>query len=176
MNRWQATRESVRKRLPHLVELGRKLGIRAGFHNHSGPIVGGTLWDAWEMLEPLDPQWIGVYFDPSHATIEGGKNGWNLGFRRVSARLMMVAVKDYVWEKVKGEWRTRWVPLGQGMVPLQPFLKLLAGARVPGPLSLHIEYDPGGKSKTERYDKALEAGARDLKYLKEQLRAAFGPS
>jgi len=81
MNRWQATRESVRKRLPHLVELGRKLGIRAGFHNHSGPIVGGTLWDAWEMLEPLDPQWIGVYFDPSHATIEGGKNGWNLGFR-----------------------------------------------------------------------------------------------
>ncbi len=173
MEEWQATRESARKQLTALADLSRQFGIHAGFHNHSGPNVGGTVWDALELIGKLDPKWVGLYFDPSHATIEGGKNGWNFSFRRASSRLMMVAVKDYVWEKVKGEWRTRWVPLGEGMVRFPEFFKALVRISFPGPLSLHIEYDPGGQTKTERYDRALEAGARDLKFLREQLKAAF---
>ena len=84
----------------------------------------------------------------------------------------MVVIKDFIWEKVKGKWRTRWVPLGEGMVPFAEYFPLLLKTRFPGPLSLHIEYDPGGKTKVERFDNSLEAAARDLKFLREQLRGA----
>src|SRR5688572_14783302 len=109
--RWKERLEAVRGDLTSLLRLGRTAGIQAGLHNHSGPSVGGVMWDAAEVLQPLDPAWVGAYFDPSHAHIEGGKHGWKLGFHRLGPRLKMVALKDFVWEKTGGEWRTRWVPI-----------------------------------------------------------------
>lgn len=141
-------------------------------HNHSGPTVGCDLWDSWEALKDVDPAQVGFFFDPAHASIEGGKNGWNLSFRRLAPRLFMIAVKDYLWEKTPTGWKTRWVPLGQGMAPLSDFFQLLKTVNWPGPLSLHIEYDPGGKTKTERYDRSLEAAAKDLSYMRGRLREA----
>ena len=172
MDHWRGRRERARKDLGELVELGKSLNIHAGFHNHSGPIVGGTLWDCLDLVEPHDKKWLGILFDIAHATIEGGKNGWNINFRRIRNRVTMVAIKDFIWEKVKGKWRIRWVPLGEGMVPFAEYFPLLLKTRFPGPLSLHIEYDPGGKTKVERFDKSFEAAARDLKFLREQLRGA----
>src|SRR5262245_25916866 len=61
---WQIQLESTQKELRKLVELGRRLGIQAGFHNHSGAFVGGALWDSWQILQNLDSKWIGFYFDP----------------------------------------------------------------------------------------------------------------
>ena len=40
MERWREKRAEVASNLGPLVELGKSLGIRAGFHTHSGPIVG----------------------------------------------------------------------------------------------------------------------------------------
>ncbi len=85
----------------------------------------------------------------------------------------MVAIKDFVWEKVAGQWRTRWVPLGQGMVNWPDFFRLLARILFPGPISLHIEYDPGGATKAERFENSLAAAQRDLTFLRQQLGAAF---
>jgi len=45
----------------------------------------------------------------------------------------------------------------------------LRSTQFPGPISLHIEYDPGGANKTERYDRSLAAAERDLKFLRTQL-------
>ena len=170
--RWRSRRERAREDLADLVELGRSIGIHAGFHNHSGPIVGGTIWDCLDLVEPHDERWLGVFFDISHATIEGGKFGWQLGFRRARPRVTMAALKDFVWEKAGGEWRTRWVPLGQGMVPFDDYLPLLCQTDFPGPLSLHVEYDLGGGTRTMRLERAHEAAARDLAFLRVQLRKA----
>src|SRR5262245_28647252 len=120
---WRSKLESTCRDLEGLIEVGRTLEIQAGFHNPSGPFVGGALWDSCEILSPLDPQWVGFYFDPAQATIEGGKSAWSLGFHPISERLKMVAIKDFAWEKVKGEWRTRWVPLGQGDGPMARILQ-----------------------------------------------------
>jgi hypothetical protein len=57
------------------------------------------------------------------------------------------------------------------MVDWDTAIPLIKTAAFPGPISLHIEYDPGGKTKTERYDRALEAGARDLRFLRPKLAA-----
>ena len=170
---WRSRLESTQQELKKLVELGRRVGIQAGFHNHSGPFVGGSLWDSWQILQSLDPKWIGFYFDPGQATIEGGNNAWNLGFRRLSEKLKMVAIKDFVWEKSGGQWKTRWVPLGEGMVRWPEFFKILREVSFQGPISLHIEYDPGGSTKSARFENSLSAGIRDLKFLKQQLREAY---
>lgn len=170
--RWSERLEAVRRELKPLLRLGEQAGMQAGIHNHAGATVGGAMWDSWELLQPLDPNWVGVYFDPSHATIEGGNHGWKLGFHRVSPRLKMVALKDFVWEKTGGQWRTRWVPLGEGMVRWPEFFQLLARVPFAGPVSLHIEYDPGGANKADRFEKSFLAAERDLTFLRQQLRAA----
>jgi sugar phosphate isomerase/epimerase len=169
---WQSELNATRKKLEGLLEVSRRLGMVAGFHNHAGPSIGGALWDSWQLLEGLDPKSIGFYFDPAQATIEGGNHAWKLNFLRIAPRLAMVAVKDFIWEKKDGQWRTRWVPLGAGMVRWSEFFALLARTPFDGPISLHIEYDPGGNSKAERFEKSLAAAERDLKFLRSQLQEA----
>ena len=173
-DRWEDRLAAARKDLASLVELGKAAGVCAGVHNHAGPTVGGALWDGWELLRPLDAEWAGAYFDPMHATIEGGNFGWQIGFRRLAPRVKMVAVKDCVWEKAGDRWRTRMCPLGEGMVRWPEFFRLLARTGFAGPVSLHIEYDVGGRTKAGRLDNALAAARKDLDFLRKQLAAAFG--
>lgn len=172
--RWKERLEAVRNELRPLLRLGKTARLQAGLHNHSGPSVGGAMWDGAEVLEGLDPAAAGAYYDPSHGHIEGGNHGWKLGFHRLAPRLKMVALKDFVWEKSGDGWRTRWVPLGEGMVRWREFFQLLVRTPFPGPLSLHIEYDPGGGSKAERFERSFMAAERDLSFVRRHLKDATG--
>jgi L-ribulose-5-phosphate 3-epimerase len=169
LSHWKETMDATHRELIGLAALNGELNIRAGIHNHAGDSVGCAMWDGWEVLQGVDPGRVGLYFDPAQAHIEGGKTGWNLGFRRASPRLFMLAIKDFVWEKSEKGWRTRWVPLGEGMVQWPAVFELLRSTPYPGPMSLHIEYDPGGSGKTERYDRSLAAADHDLKFLRKHL-------
>ena len=169
LSQWKETMDATHRELIGLAALNRELNMRAGIHNHAGDSVGCAIWDAWEVLQSVDPGRVGFYFDPAQAHIEGGKTGWNLGFRRATPRLFMLAMKDYVWEKSDKGWRTRWVPLGKAWSHGRPCPNCCARRQFPGPVSLHIEYDPGGSTKTERYDRSLAAADRDLKFLRTQL-------
>lgn len=161
--RLKETREQMRG----LTELGRQCGIQAGFHNHSGAdYIGAAIWDAWEVVRDLDPQWAGFYFDPCHAVAEGGLGGWNIGFHLLAPRIKMVAAKDFYWEKAGGKWRMKMCPLGEGMVPWPGVFQQLAAAGFRGPLSLHLEYDLPSDP--------LPAIARDLEFLKARVREAYG--
>ncbi len=143
-----------------LVALGREHNIVAGFHNHSGDYVGTSVWDIRDIISNLDPRWIGYYFDPCHATAEGGVAGWHIALRLAAPRLKMVAIKDFYWEKQQGKWRMRFCPLGQGMVDWPRFCTMLHAARFTGPITIHTEY--------ETRDEA-EALGTDLAFLREQL-------
>jgi len=166
----QAQLDKTLSEVEGLAALSREAGIQAGFHNHSGTYVGAPMWDAWEILRHQDPQWIGFYFDPCHATIEGGLAGWNLGFHRLAGRLKMVAVKDFFWEKAKGKWTARQCPLGEGMVAWKTFFQQLAALRFTGPISLHLEYEIPGASEAARRENNLQAIARDFAALKAMMR------
>lgn len=171
MRRWKETQNEVRKHLAELVELGKEYKIHAGLHNHSGAVVGGFLWDMAQLLDPLDENWISIYLDPAHSVIEGGKNGWNFSLRQTLDRVTMVGVKDFVWERVQGQWRTRWVPLGQGMVPFDEVFAILATNPFPGPISLHLEYfEPTGPTKAARIDSSIAAVLRDVRFLQAVIR------
>jgi sugar phosphate isomerase/epimerase len=154
----------VRREVIGLVSLGRANGMAAGFHNHSGANVGEAVWDTRVIIEGLDPSWIGYYFDPCHATAEGGEAGWNIAMRMALPRIKMVALKDFYWAKTNGKWAMQMCPIGEGMVQWQQVFALLAAARFSGPISLHLEYEAADE---------LAAIARDLAFVKKQVAAAY---
>ena len=155
----------VRRDFAALVSLGRAYGIAAGFHNHSGNYVGEAVWDTREILAGLDPKWAGYYFDPCHATAEGGVGGWQVSMRMALPRIKMVALKDFYWAKEGGKWRMTMCPIGEGMVDWSAVFHMLAAAKFTGPLSLHLEYNPQDE---------LNAIAKDLAFVKKQVAAAYG--
>lgn len=157
-----------------LAAIAGHAGITGGFHNHSGTYVGSALWDHWWVLRHTDPQQIGFYFDPCHATIEGGSAGWEIGFHRIRPRLKMIACKDFYWEKRQGKWTARMCPLGQGMVDYPRFFEVLAGSGFSGPISLHVEYRIEAPTESRRIEKEMLAIETDFGYLKSQYDAAFG--
>jgi sugar phosphate isomerase/epimerase len=112
----ERTIESVRTATAGLVALAKEYGIEAGFHNHSGDTVGAAVWDVRAIISSMDPRWIGYYFDPAHATIEGGLSGWKISLDLALPRLKMVALKDFYWARNAGKWDVRWCPLGEGIV------------------------------------------------------------
>jgi sugar phosphate isomerase/epimerase len=163
----EASLTRARQGYASLVALGKRYRIAAGFHNHSGDYVGAAVWDLRSLLEDLDPQWAGYYFDPGHATIEGGLAGWRIAQTIVSQRLKMVAVKDFYWTRTARGWKPEWCPLGEGMVDWDKVFANLARTGFRGPISLHIEYE----TKNE-----LDAIARDFAFLRRQVEKAYGGS
>lgn len=155
-----------------LVELAKACGVQVGYHNHAS-YVGAPVWDIAQMIEDLDPQWVGYYFDPRHAVAEGGVAAWKIALNLASRRLKMVALKDFYWEKTAGGWETRNCPLGEGMVDWKYFFKVLAEVDFHGPMSLHLEYDIPGSTPAAVEENTLAAAQRDLAFIQAHLREAY---
>ncbi len=174
LTKLQETLDQVKVDLDGLIGLAQHAGIQGGFHNHSGAYVGSAMWDHWGLLQDLDPRVVGFYFDPCHATIEGGDAGWEIGFHRLAGRINMVACKDFHWDKVDGRWEAVMCPLGQGMVDYPKFFQLLAASGFSGPISLHVEYEIDAPTEKAKQEKELQAIERDFAYLKSEFDKAFG--
>ncbi len=163
----------VKGEVERLAALSRQVGMRGGFHNHSGTVVGAATWDHWWALRDTDPQSIGFYFDPCHATIEGGLGGWQIGFQRLAASIHMVAIKDFYWEKQGGKWEAVMCPLGEGMVNFPKFFEMLAASGFSGPISMHVEYEVEAPTEAAKREKELAAIQKDYAYLKPLVEKAF---
>src|SRR5215471_1333086 len=156
-----------------LVSLSKQYGIQAGYHNHE-EYVGAPVWDMASVIDTLDPQWAGFYFDARHAVAEGGVGGWKIATNLVMPRLKMVATKDFRWEKTATGWTARNWPLGEGMVDWKYFVNALAAGGFQGPISLHLEYDVAGETSEAREKNILAALHRDLQFLKTRLHESYG--
>lgn len=166
--------EGVRSELEGLVRLAAHYHVKLGFHNHPG-YVGAPIWDIAGILERMDPNSLGYYFDLRHAVAEGGASAWKMAAKLVAPRLMMVAVKDFYWERTQGKgWRQKNCPLGEGMVDWPAYTRMLAEAAYRGPISLHLEYPAPGKTPGEVEDNTLAAAKRDLEFLENCLEKAYG--
>jgi len=123
--------------LRQLALLAEKHGVTAGYHNHSGRLnVGAPLWDLHQLYTGIASPNLGSNFDVGHARIEGAHGVWEINAQLLAPHTKMMAVKDFVWD---GD-RPRWVPLGEGIVPLVPMLRIFQAAGFLGPISVHVEY------------------------------------
>src|SRR5580692_2365220 len=142
-----------------LAALAAEHKITMGLHNHSGTYVGEAVWDTWEMIRDLDPRWTGSYYDPGHAAIEGGLGGHEVSMRLALPRLKMVAVKDFIWRKEAGGWKSVWCPMGEGAVDWGAAFGALKQANYTGPISVHAEYQTKDMVAAMRKDLAFVRSA-----------------
>ena len=162
---YEAQLEAMKPRLAKLAALNARYRMCAMYHTHSGVgVVGASIWDLWVLMRDLDPKAVGVNFDVSHATIEGGLGGWIDSFRITGDHLRGIAVKDFAWGKdAQGAYQVQWKPVGEGMVKLPEFFGMVARTAFEGPLQMHFEYPLGGANN----------GARTLTIPKEDVFAAM---
>jgi sugar phosphate isomerase/epimerase len=145
-----------------LVELAGQYGITAGFHNHPRN-VGLAGWDGRQVVDGLDPKWIGYYYDSNNATEEGAVMGWEVTLRLALPRLKMAAFKDFYWAKINGKWISVACPLGEGMVNWSKLFPLIASSGFSGPVSIHQEYKPSDR---------ITAARADLEFVRKHLLGA----
>ena len=170
----QQNLDAFKTKFEKLARLNEKLGIHGGYQNHSGLHVGAPVWDLYDLLKEVNPKYLGVQYDIRHAVTEGGYS-WLLGMKRVEPWIRTICIKDFVWGKeAKGGWKHQNVPLGEGMVSFDDFLKEYSLLKVEAPVSLHFEYDLGGaeagkKTTTMDPEKIYGLMKADLDWFRKSL-------
>ena len=125
------------------------------------------------MIDGLPATATGIYFDVRHATVEGGQAGWRVAVQRAAPHLRMLAMKDFYWDRGRdGRWRVVDCPVGEGMVDWKTYLAEVRAAKFAGPISLHVEYETGGRTPVEKRDNMLEARQRDRTRLAAMIAAS----
>lgn len=129
--------KQVEADLRGLVKLAEEFELTLGYHNHSGARnVGAPLWDLLRVYETIASPRLGANLDFGHAMVEGSYGAWEITAHALAPHVKMVAVKDFVWNGAK----PKWVPMGEGIVPIASFLRILHEKALTPPISIHVEY------------------------------------
>lgn len=160
----------VQRELDGIEKLASRHGVWAGIHNHSGDFVSSLPAVVAELIRDRDPSAIGAYFDPGHATAEGGVSGWKMGLDLLAPRIRLVAVKSFGWfREADGDsviWRERLVPLSEGTVRWREVFALLRQAGFDGVVSVHSEYQGSHSWRDLSTEDLIEQTRADLIYLR----------
>ena len=159
----------ARAKLKDLGAMSKEIGVFGGYHNHAGDYLGACPAHLADLVEDADPDGIGLFFDPAHATAEGACSGWKEGLDYVAPRVRMLALKDFRLVFSPEETKFQTVPMGEGIVRWSEFFKAvhrIAGQI--GPVSIHAEYDvPAGE--------VLRLAARDKAFYERTWKESAQP-
>lgn len=162
----------IRKRLAEVAKLAAKHQVLPCVHIHSGTFIPSHGTQLYELLRDFSPQEVGAYLDTGHMALEGGGDGWRQGIDLLAPWIALVAVKNFSWEvagrDAQGQqlWRTRTVPVADGICPLPRFIAALKAVGYTGVYSLHSEYKGSHSFQDLSSDECLQQTAVDLKYLR----------
>jgi L-ribulose-5-phosphate 3-epimerase len=153
-----------------LAALNKKYNIHGAYQNHTGARLGAQVWDLYELLKDLDPQYIGCQYDVRHAMVEGF-NSWVNNFKLINPWVKCTDIKDYKWTLTNNKWAPESVPVGEGMVNFDTYFKLVKKYNVPGPMSIHLEYPPFERftsvmTPAEKYKVFVTAMKKDIDAVK----------
>jgi sugar phosphate isomerase/epimerase len=162
--------DRARRDLDGLQRLAEMSHLTLGVHNHSGPgYVNCQPLVIWTLIRDRNPAHIASYFDPGHAAVEGGLGGWRQVLELLGPRIRLVAVKDFDWKsepgRTKAVWRSRQVPLRDGLVAWDEFFQALSGLRFEGPISFHSEYKGSHSWRDLSTDELIMQTAADLAFV-----------
>lgn len=150
--------DAFRRKLAAVARMNEKYGTTAAFHTHAyADTIGGSAWDAWMLMQDLDPRYIGLNYDIGHVTAKGGA-GWRESIRAVGPYLHSCSIKDFYWEKEtdvpagQWPWRTRLVAPGDGMVNFRDFFRYLQTIGFKGPLETYFEYSVSVPGLSKPFD------------------------
>ncbi len=105
----------ARKGYAEVEEEARRTGVKALVEIHNGLICPSAAATR-RLLDGLDPQWVGVIFDPGNMIREGMEN-WQMALEMLGPYLATVHVKNGGWLRGEdGKWAVREMSLAEGMV------------------------------------------------------------
>jgi len=132
--------EEGRAYLQEAQRLCRKYGVKGVVEIHHGTIAASAS-GARRLVEGLDPEWVGVLFDPGNMIQEGVEN-YRMAMELLGPYLAHVHVKNAGWLRVgtnaAGEavWTCDWVGLKEGAVPWRQVLSDLIAVGYDGYLGV----------------------------------------
>lgn len=132
--------------LKDIAALNQAHNIHGAIQNHAGLRIGAGVWDLHELLRDHDPRWMGCQYDIRHATVEGGMS-WSVPLRLLAPWIRCTNMKDFSWTQEGRKAVARTGPLGDGVVDLDQYFKLVRELRIGGPISMHLEYPPFERSR-----------------------------
>jgi len=136
------TLQNYKPRLKKLETINRKYNIHGAYQNHYGTRVGGPVWDLFELLRELDPQYIGCQYDVRHAVAEASAS-WVNSLKLIAPWVKCTDIKDFKWSvAANGKWSPESVPIGKGTVDFNEYFKIVKNFNIGGPISIHFEYPP----------------------------------
>ena len=165
----------VRKRLAGVAQLAAKHQVLPCVHIHSGPYLPSHGTQLYELLRDFSPQQVGAYLDTGHMAVEGGGDGWRQGIDLLAPWIALVAVKNFAWEvagrdeRGQQRWRTKTVPIADGVCPLPEYLAALKKVGYAGIYSLHSEYKGAHSFQDLSTEECLQQTATDLQHLRSLL-------
>lgn len=162
--------EQYRQKIVELGELNKSLGLIGCYQNHSGMLVGASIWEIFNLLQGSNTDHMGAQYDIRHATVEGGKS-WENGLRLIKPRIRSIVIKDFRWEGKGSRTKLINTPLGEGMIDFTKYFRILKGSNIDAPFSMHYEYDLGGAEKgrsetSMSREKVFETMSRDIATFK----------
>lgn len=162
----------VRRRLERVSELAAKHNVLPCVHIHSGSHIPSHGTMLYELLRDISPERLGAYVDPLHMTLEGGADGWRQGLDLLGPWIALTSIKNFAWEPDQRDatgqlrWRTRTVPIADGIAPLPDYVAALQELGYDGIYSLHSEYKGGRSFEDLDTDACLAQTKRDLAHLR----------
>ena len=138
--------DHYKEKVRELGEINKENNIIGCYQNHSGIKIGASVWEVNKVIESVNPEFFGTQYDIRHAVAEGG-NSWPNGVKLLRDKIKTIVLKDFQWGKVDGKWKIINVPIGEGMVDFDTYVKQLKSYGLKAPVSLHLEYQLGGAEK-----------------------------
>jgi len=156
------TLQKFKPEMKKLEALNRKYNIHGAYQNHYGTRIGGPVWDLYELLKDLDPEFIGCQYDVRHAVVEGGSS-WVNGLKLIAPWVKCTDLKDFKWTQASnGRWNPESVPIGTGMVNFDEYFRIVKNFNIGGPVSIHLEYPP-----FERYNVEMSPAEKRKLFITE---------
>lgn len=115
---------NLKKKLRQLELKAYKYGIKILLETHWGTIMS-SFSSAYTLVNDLNPDCIGITFDPANMIIEG-KEDWEFGIKLMHNHLDNVHVKNVKWEPNYQGWNWDWLPAIKGMVDWKELIFLLS--------------------------------------------------
>jgi sugar phosphate isomerase/epimerase len=113
--------EQTRAYLREASELCLKYGVKGLVETHHNTIAASAS-ASYRLVEGLDPDTIGVLYDPGNMVHEGYEN-YRMGLELLGPYLAHVHVKNAGWfpgesdERGNAVWSSNWAPMRAGAVP-----------------------------------------------------------
>lgn len=163
--------EKIKVKMSGLARLNEKYKIHGAYQNHAGSNFGAPVWDLWEVLKDMDPEWTGVQYDIRHATVEGMRS-WPLGLKLLKAYIRCMVIKDFRYGEKEGKSVEVNVPVGEGVVDFPAYFGLVKELGIKGPITMHLEYPmfpEKDMTLVEMKEHAIKLMRKDLNALKSYL-------